>query len=124
MAARAEAKAKILGTKMVSDGKTAKQIFDEVMADADRPRFGFGRHLAIVNIDFQNSFTRIDDYKTAFETDPHQIDYVNQISQLARSRGMPVFWTQVAYMGKVADAGLWRNRTVTREVEETTRHGA
>lgn len=125
MAAAAQPKAKtILGTKMVADGKTSKQIFDEIMADADRPRFGFGRKLAIINIDFQNCYTRIDDYKTAFETDPLQIDYVNQISQLARSRGMPVFWTQVAYMGKIADAGIWRNRTVTPEVEENTRHGA
>jgi nicotinamidase-related amidase len=46
------------------------------------------------------------------------------MSQLARSRGMPVFWTQVAYMGKIADAGLWRNRTVTPEAVDNTRHGA
>ncbi len=125
MAARPDAKTKtILGTRMTGDGKTAKQIYDEVMADAGRPRFGFGRKLAIINIDFQNTFTRIDEYKTAFENDPRQIDYVNQISQLARSRGMPVFWTQIAYMGKVADAGLWGNRTVTQEVKETARHGA
>lgn len=114
----------ILGTRMVSDGRTAKQIFDEVMSDKARPRFGFGRKLAIINIDFQNSYTRVDDYETAFENDPRQIDHVNQISQLARSRGMPVFWTQVAYMGKIADAGLWRNRTQTAELMATARFGA
>lgn len=119
-----DADTQILGTRMVSDGKTAKQLFEEVMRDPDRSRFGFGKKLAVINIDYQNIYTRIDDYKTAFETDPHQIDYVNRISQLARSRGMPVFWTQVAYMGKIADAGLWRNRTVTREAIDKTRFGA
>ena len=109
---------------MVSDGRTAKEIFDEVMADTGRPRFGFGNRLAIINIDFQNCFTRIDDYKTAFESDPAQIEHVNLISHLARSKGMPVIWTQVAYMGKIADAGIWRSRTATPEAQEATRFGA
>ena len=60
----------IVGTKMVSDGKTAKQIFDEVMSNPARSKFGFGTKLAIVNVDFQNAYTRIDEFKTAYETDP------------------------------------------------------
>ncbi len=32
----------IVGTKMVSDGKTARQLFDEVMANPARAKFGFG----------------------------------------------------------------------------------
>jgi len=79
-----------IGTRMVSDGRTARQIFDEVMANPARRKFGFGERLAIVNVDFQQAYTRIDKFVTAYETDPNQIDYVNRISTLARARGMPV----------------------------------
>lgn len=114
----------ILGTRMVSDARTSREIFDEIMADADRQRFGFGTKPAIINIDFQNCITCVESYKTAFETDPRQIDYVNELSQLAREKGFPVFWTQVAYMGKIADAGLWRSRTARAEAEDAFRFGA
>ena len=120
----APAQREVLGTRMVCDNRTARQIFEEVMSDPDRRRFGFGDKLAVINIDFQNAYTSIDDYQTAFETDPEQIETVNRICRLARTKGMPVFWTQVAYMGKVADAGLWRNRTATPEASKIARFGA
>ncbi|WJT00284.1 isochorismatase family protein [Novosphingobium humi] len=103
----------IVGTKMVSEDKTARQIFEEVMANPARAKFGFGEKLAIVNIDFQNAYTRIDRYKTAYETDPRQIEYVNTISALARKKGMPVIWTHVAYADDASDAGVWGTRTNT-----------
>jgi nicotinamidase-related amidase len=98
---------------MMCEGKTARQIFDEVMANPARAKFGFGDKLAIVNIDFQNAYTRIDRYKTAYETDPHQIGHVNAITALARAKGMPVIWTHVAYAGDASDAGVWGTRTNT-----------
>jgi nicotinamidase-related amidase len=103
----------IIGTHMVSDGRTARQIFDDVMANPARTKFGFGTKLAIVNVDFQNAYTRIDSYKTAYETDPRQIEHVNTISRLARAKGMPVIWTHVGYMDNAADAGVWGTRTDT-----------
>jgi nicotinamidase-related amidase len=103
----------IMGTKMVSDGRTARQIFEEVMANPARKKFGFGERLAIVNVDFQQAYTRIDMFKTAYETDPHQIDYVNQISRLARAKGMPVVWSHVGYKADAGDAGVWGTRTDT-----------
>jgi maleamate amidohydrolase len=69
----------LVGTKMVSDGKTAKQIFEEVLSNPARSKFGFCSKLAIVNVDFQNAYTRIDEFKTAYESDPDQIQYVNAI---------------------------------------------
>lgn len=105
--------AEIVGTRMVSDGRTAREIFESVMANPARTKFGFGEKLAIVNVDFQNAYTRIDRYKTAYETDPRQIEYVNTISRLARDRGMPVIWTHVAYMDDASDAGVWGTRTDT-----------
>ena len=114
----------IVGTRMVSDGKTAKQIFDEVMANPARTKFGFGEKLAIVNIDFQNAYTRIDRYKTAYEADPRQIDYVNRISALARAKGMPVIWTHVAYMADASDAGVWGTRTDTPDSLQNIKYGS
>ena len=49
-----------IGTKMVQSDKTARALFEEVMANPARTKFGFGEKLAIVNIDFQNAYTRID----------------------------------------------------------------
>ncbi len=103
----------LVGTKMVEDGRTARQIFDDVMANPARARFGFGENLAIVNVDFQNAYTRIDEFKTAYETDPRQIEHTNTISRMARERGMPVIWTHVAYMKDGSDAGVWGTRTDT-----------
>ncbi len=103
----------LVGTKMVADGRTARRIFDDVMANPARARFGFGSKLAIVNVDFQNAYTRIDEFKTAYETDPRQIEHTNTISRLARERGMPVIWTNVAYMKDGSDAGVWGTRTDT-----------
>jgi maleamate amidohydrolase len=102
-----------LGTKMLCENRTARQIFDEVMANPSRAKFGFGEKLAIVNVDFQNAYTNIDEFKTAYETDPRQIEYVNTISALARGKGMPVIWTHVAYAEDASDAGVWGTRTNT-----------
>ncbi|WP_303811200.1 isochorismatase family protein [Sandarakinorhabdus limnophila] len=101
------------GTRMVSDGRTARQIFDEVMANPARRKFGFGHKLAIVNVDFQRAYTDIEAFATAYETDPHQIEHVNHISALARAKGMPVIWTRVAYKADAGDAGVWGTRTNT-----------
>ena len=101
------------GTRMVSDGRTARQIFDEVMANPSRRKFGFGHKLAIVNVDFQRAYTDIEAFATAYEIDPHQIEHVNHISALARAKGMPVIWTRVAYKADAGDAGVWGTRTNT-----------
>ncbi|WP_198024134.1 isochorismatase family protein [Sphingorhabdus lutea] len=103
----------MLGTKMISDGKTAKQIFEEVMANPARKKFGFGKKLAIINVDFQQAYTRTDMFATAYETDPRQIEYANKISQLARQKNMPVIWSRVGFMDNAGDAGVWGTRTDT-----------
>ena len=103
----------IKGTRMVCDDRTARQIFDEVMANPARKKFGFGERLAIVNVDVQRAYTDLDAFATSYETDPRQIEYINTISQLARERGMPVIWTRVAYKDDAGDAGVWGTRTNT-----------
>ena len=103
----------LVGTRMMSDTRTARQIFDDVMTNPARAKFGFGARLAIVNVDFQRAYTDVDAFKTAYETDPRQIEYVNTISALARARDMPVVWSRVAYRDGGADAGVWGTRTDT-----------
>lgn len=114
----------MLGTRMVADDRTARQIFEEVMSNSARAKFGFGERLAIVNVDIQNAYTRLDEFKTAYETDPRQIDHVNHISRLARKRGMPVIWTRVGYHGTAADAGVWGTRSDTPDSLQNITYGS
>jgi len=100
----------IIGTKMVCDGRTARDIFQETLANPGRHKFGFGNKLAVVNVDFQNAYTRLDEFNTAYETDPRQIEHANTISRLARAKGMPVIWTHVGYRDDGADCGVWGTR--------------
>lgn len=109
---------------MISDGKTARQIFEELIAKPTRNPFGFGKKLAIVNVDFQNAYTRIDEFATAYETDPRQIEYVNRISKLARQKGMPVVWTHVAYAEDGSDCGVWGTRTNTPDSLQNIKYGS
>lgn len=115
---------KPIGTKMLCEGRTARQIFEEVMANPARNKFGFGEKLAIVNVDFQQAYTRIDLFKTAYETDPRQIEHVNTISRLARARGMPVIWSRVGYKDDAGDAGVWGTRTNTPDSLQNIKYGS
>ena len=114
----------LLGKKMISDGATARQIFDAVMANPARKKFGFGNKLAIVNVDFQQAYTRTDLFVTAYETDPRQIEYTNIISRLARERGMPVIWSRVGYRDDAGDAGVWGTRTNTPDSLQNIKYGS
>lgn len=105
----------LIGTKMVEDCRTAREIFEAVIGNPERKKFGIGEKLAIVNVDVQQAYTRTDMFSTAYETDPKQIDYINQMSALARSKGMPVIWSRVAYKNDAGDAGVWGTRTNTED---------
>ncbi len=94
--------------------KTARQIYFDVKNNPARAKFGFGRKAAIVNIDIQNAYTNLKEFpKTAYQTDPNQIKYINQLNELARGKNLPVVFTYVAYMDSAEDAGVWGTRTNT-----------
>uniref|UniRef100_UPI002FDCAE43 isochorismatase family protein n=1 Tax=Sphingorhabdus sp. TaxID=1902408 RepID=UPI002FDCAE43 len=84
----------------------------------------FGEKLAILNVDFQQAYTRVDMFKTAYETDPRQIEYVNAISRLAREKGMSVVWSKVGYMDNADDAGVWGTRTDTEDSLQNIKYGS
>ena len=109
---------------MVRSDKTAREIFEDVRGNPARARFGFGRKLAVVNVDPQKSYTRPDLYKTAYVTDPRQMEHIERISRKARGHGLPVVWTHVAYMDNAADAGVWGTRTDTPDSLQNIKYGS
>ncbi|MBT5890482.1 MAG: isochorismatase family protein [Chromatiales bacterium] len=98
---------------METTTKTAKEIFYEVQANPARKRFGFGKKAVLVNIDPQKAYTRTDLFKTAYETDPKQMEHINTLARKFRALGWPVVWTHVSYMESSEDAGVWGTRTDT-----------
>ena len=98
---------------METSNKTARQIYLDVKANPARVRFGFGKKAVLVNIDPQKAYTRTDLYKTAYETDPKQLEYINQLVEKFHLLNWPVVWTHVAYMESAEDAGVWGQRTNT-----------
>jgi len=98
---------------MITSDKTAKEIFHEVMQNPQRVPFGFGKKAILVNVDPQNAYTRTDLYKTAYETDPRQLEYVNALAKRFRTMNWPVVWTHVAFLDSAEDAGVWGTRTDT-----------
>ena len=110
---------------MVQSDKTARQLFEEVKANPARARFGFGERVAIVNVDPQKGYTRPDLFpKTAYITDPAQVDHIRAISDKARAKGFPVVWTHVAFMDNAADAGVWGTRTDTPDSLQNIKYGS
>jgi len=109
---------------MISSNKTAREIFEAVRANPTRKRFGFGERIAIVNVDPQKSYTRPDLFKTAYVTDPRQMEHINNISKAARKKGLPVIWTHVAYMENGADCGVWGTRTDTPDSLQNIKFGS
>ena len=98
---------------METSSKTAREIYEDVKSNPARKRFGFGDKAVLVNIDPQKAYTRTDLFKTAYETDPRQLEYVNTLAARFREIGWPVVWTHVAYMDSGEDAGIWGTRTDT-----------
>ena len=109
---------------MEASDKTPREYYEEIKAKPNRARFGFGRKPAILNIDLQKAYTQVSEFKTAYETDPKQLDYVNKVSNLARAKGLPVVWTHVGYMESGEDCGIWGTRTDTPDSLQNIKVGS
>ena len=109
---------------MEHSNKTARQFFEDIKANPTRRRFGFGKRPAIINIDLQKAYTCVGEFATAYETDPQQLAYVNQISNALRAKGGPVVWTYVAYMESGEDCGIWGTRTNTPDSLQNIKVGS
>jgi nicotinamidase-related amidase len=100
---------------MITTDKTAKEIFHEVMQNPQRVPFGFGKKAVLVNVDPQKSYTRTDLYKTAYETDPRQLEYVNELAKRFRALGWPVVWTHVAFLDSLQNIKYGSDRAAFDE---------
>ena len=98
---------------METSDLTAREIYAQLKNNPTRARFGFGSKAILVNIDPQKAYTRSDLYKTAYETDPNQLQYINDLAAAFRVRAWPVVWTHVAFMESGEDCGIWGTRTYT-----------
>jgi maleamate amidohydrolase len=109
---------------MQTSDLTPREYWAQVKANPNRARFGFGKKAAIINIDLQRAYTDVDSFATAYQTHPHQIDFINKLSATVRSKGMPVIWTFVAYMENADDAGVWGTRTDTPDSLQNIKVGS
>lgn len=109
---------------MQTSDKTARQLYAEIKANPTRKRFGFGRLPALINIDLQKAYTCVGEFATAYETDPRQIDYVNELAAEFRARNFPVVWTYVAYLASGEDCGVWGTRSDTPDSLQNIKVGS
>ena len=75
-------------------------------------------------MDLQKAYTRPDLFKTAYETDPKQLIYINELAEKFRNLGWPVVWTYVAYMESGEDCGIWGTRTDTPDSLQNIKFGS
>ncbi|WP_158745775.1 isochorismatase family protein [Acidisphaera sp. L21] len=109
---------------MEHSNKSARTLFEELKQRPTRARFGFGQKVAIVNVDPQKAYTLPDEYVTAYETDPKQMQYINELSALCRDLGSPVIWTHVAYLPSGEDCGIWGTRSNTPDSLQNVKIGS
>jgi nicotinamidase-related amidase len=109
---------------METTTKTAKEIYAEVKNNPTRKLFGFGKKAVLVNIDPQKAYTAVGQFNSAYETDPQQLHYVNQLAAQFRRLNWPVVWTYVAYMQSGEDAGVWGTRTNTPDSLQNIKFGS
>ena len=110
---------------MELSNKTARELFEDIKARPTRPRFGFGKRPILINVDLQKAYTSVGEFVTAYETDPKQLDYVNELADArAAAKEFPVVWTYVAYMESGEDCGVWGTRTDTPDSLQNIKVGS
>lgn len=81
------------------------EVFDFYVRKGFASRVGFGRRPAVVVIDLIRGFT---DEQCPLASDlTSQLDATRELLAAARSRGVPVLFTTVAYDPELQEAGLW-----------------
>ena len=109
---------------MEQSNRTARELYEQLIANPARPPFGFGTRPALINVDLQNAYTQVGKFPTAYETDPDQIKHVNALAREMRAKGFPVVWTYVAYMESGEDCGVWGTRLQTPDALQNIKVGS
>ena len=67
---------------MELSSKTARQLYEEIKAQPDAHRASASAAKpALINIDLQKAYTCVGEFVTAYETDPKQLEYVNELAR-------------------------------------------
>jgi maleamate amidohydrolase len=109
---------------MELSNKTARQLYEELKAGVRRPPFGYGARAALINVDFQRAYTDLATFKTAYETDPRQLEHTNALAEQCRTLGFPVIWTYCAYLPSGEDCGVWGTRSDTPDSLQNIKYGS
>ncbi len=109
---------------MEQSERTARQMYAQIRANPPRKPLGFGARPALVNVDLQKAYTAVGQFVTAYETDPRQMEYVNELAELFRAKHCPVVWTYVAYMDSGEDCGVWGTRSDTPDSLQNIKIGS
>jgi maleamate amidohydrolase len=112
------------GNAVQLSNQTPRQYYEDIKARPTRAKFGFGAKPALINIDLQRAYTAVGEFTTAYQTHPKQLDYINELADGCRSKGLPVVWTYVAYMESGEDAGVWGTRTNTPDSLQNIKVGS
>jgi nicotinamidase-related amidase len=110
--------------QMERSSKTARELYEALKSGPVRKSFGLGRRPALVNVDVQHAYTRPDEFPTAYETDPRQIEYIDRLAKLMRERHLPVVWTYVAYSDSGDDCGVWGTRSDGPDALQNIKEGS
>ena len=109
---------------MENSDLTPREYFANIKANPNRAKFGFGRKPVLINVDLQKAYTRTDLFKTAYETDPKQLQYVSDLAKSCREKNVPVVWTHVGYVESGEDAGIWGTRNDTPDSLQNIKSGS
>jgi maleamate amidohydrolase len=103
---------------------TARQMFAELMSRPNRSRYTPGTRPILVNVDWQNAYTRPEEFVTAYSGHPQAFDYVNALAAEIRALGLPVVWTYVAYAESGEDCGAFGSRGDTPDSLQNIKRGS
>lgn len=110
---------------MITSDASARQMYEAIRAKPPKPRYGVGKRVALVNVDPQRAYTDLAAFPvSAYETDPKQLQYINELAAICRVIGAPVVWTHVAYEETGEDCGVWGTRSNTPNSLQNIKKGS
>jgi nicotinamidase-related amidase len=109
---------------MERSDKTARQMFEALRDYPTRRPFGFGAKPMLVNVDWQNAYTAVGEFVSAYDNDPQAFDPVNALAELARAKILPVMWTYVACRPDGADCGVCGSRDSRPDALQSIKRGS
>lgn len=97
-----------------NDGPPAQSVLDEYRAKGLAGRVGFGQSPAVLVIDFIVGFTNSES-PLGSDLDS-ELGATSELLDVARDRGVPIFFTTTVYQPDLVDAGLFLRKVPSLEI--------